>query len=209
MIYKLKPLEWKPIGEIGEYRAMGMTHCYFIRNEHNRKRLNCVCLNGCNSTHVADFDTVAECQVEAEKHNKLNAVKLLEPVNEPISQRDRIIQAVNTLTDICHGASRKAGWWTDITTGQPLKRNKGEMLMLMVSELAEAMEADRKSLNDDHLPQYDGLSVELADCLVRICDFVGGFGLKTAEAMADKIEYNANRADHKIENRLKDNGKKY
>ena len=61
----------------------------------------------------------------------------------------------------------------------------------------------------DHLPQYDGVSVEMADCLIRIFDFVGGFGLKTAGAMADKIEYNANRADHKIENRLKDNGKKY
>ena len=132
-----------------------------------------------------------------------------EPVSEPLIQRDRIIQAVSTLTDICHSASRNAGWWHDIKTGESLKRNKGEMLMLMVSELAEAMEADRKSLQDDHLPQYDGVSVEMADCLIRICDFVGGFGLKTAEAMADKIEYNANRADHKIENRLKDNGKKY
>ena len=132
-----------------------------------------------------------------------------EPVSEPLMQRDRIIQAVNALTDICHSASRNAGWWHDIKTCEPLKRNKGEMLMLMVSELAEAMEADRKSLQDDHLPQYDGVSVEMADCLIRICDFVGGFGLKTAEAMADKIEYNANRADHKIENRLKDNGKKY
>ena len=132
-----------------------------------------------------------------------------EPVSEPLIQRDRIIQAVNTLTDICHSASRNAGWWHNIKTGESLKRNKGEMLMLMVSELAEAMEADRKSLQDDHLPQYDGVSVEMADCLIRICDFVGGFGLKTAEAMADKIEYNANRADHKIENRLKDNGKKY
>lgn len=132
-----------------------------------------------------------------------------EPVSEQLIQRDRIIQAVKTLTDICHSASRNAGWWHNIKTGEPLKRNKGEMLMLMVSELAEAMEADRKSLNDDHLPQYDGVSVEMADCLIRICDFVGGFGLKTAEAMADKIEYNANRADHKIENRLKENGKKY
>ena len=132
-----------------------------------------------------------------------------EPVSEPLIQRDRIIQAVNTLTDICYSASRNAGWWHDIKTGESLKRNKGEMLMLMVSELAEAMEADRKSLQDDHLPQYDGVSVEIADCLIRIFDFVGGFGLKTAEAMADKIEYNANRADHKIENRLKDNGKKY
>ena len=155
------------------------------------------------------FDTLDECKAWCELTLQRWIDASFEPVSEPLIQRDRIIQAVSTLTDICHSASRNAGWWHDIKTGESLKRNKGEMLMLMVSELAEAMEADRKSLQDDHLPQYDGVSVEMADCLIRICDFVGGFGLKTAEAMADKIEYNANRADHKIENRLKDNGKKY
>ena len=155
------------------------------------------------------FDTLDEGKAWCEQTLQRWINASFEPVSEPLIQRDRIIQAVSTLTDICHSASRNAGWWHDIKTGESLKRNKGEMLMLMVSELAEAMEADRKSLQDDHLPQYDGVSVEMADCLIRICDFVGGFGLKTAEAMADKIEYNANRADHKIENRLKDNGKKY
>ena len=155
------------------------------------------------------FDTLDEGKAWCELTLQRWIDASFEPVSEPLIQRDRIIQAVSTLTDICHSASRNAGWWHDIKTGESLKRNKGEMLMLMVSELAEAMEADRKSLQDDHLPQYDGVSVEMADCLIRICDFVGGFGLKTAEAMADKIEYNANRADHKIENRLKDNGKKY
>ena len=155
------------------------------------------------------FDTLDDGKAWCEQTLQRWINASFEPVSEPLIQRDRIIQAVSTLTDICHSASRNAGWWHDIKTGESLKRNKGEMLMLMVSELAEAMEADRKSLQDDHLPQYDGVSVEMADCLIRICDFVGGFGLKTAEAMADKIEYNANRADHKIENRLKDNGKKY
>ena len=155
------------------------------------------------------FDTLDEGKAWCEQTLQRWINASFEPVSEPLIQRDRIIQAVSTLTDICHSASRNAGWWHNIKTGESLKRNKGEMLMLMVSELAEAMEADRKSLQDDHLPQYDGVSVEMADCLIRICDFVGGFGLKTAEAMADKIEYNANRADHKIENRLKDNGKKY
>lgn len=125
------------------------------------------------------------------------------------TQNKQIVDAINLLVDVCHGASAKAGWWTDLETGKPLKRNKGEMLMLMVSELAEAMEADRKNLNDDHLSQYDGVSVELADCLIRIFDFVGGFNLQTANAFVDKLAYNANRADHKIENRLKSDGKKY
>lgn len=38
---------------------------------------------------------------------------------------------------------------------------------------------------------------------------IGGHGLKSAEAFADKLIYNANRADHKVSNRLKEGGKKY
>lgn len=39
--------------------------------------------------------------------------------------------------------------------------------------------------------------------------YVGGHGLKTAEAFVDKLIYNANRADHKPSNRKKEGGKKY
>ena len=33
-----------------------------------------------------------------------------------------------------------AGWHTDLGTGELIERNKAEMLMLIVSEVAEAME---------------------------------------------------------------------
>lgn len=35
------------------------------------------------------------------------------------------------------------GWWTDPKNNQPTNRNMGEMLMLMVSELSEGLEAYR------------------------------------------------------------------
>lgn len=100
-------------------------------------------------------------------------------------------------------------WWIDINTGEPVDRNVGELLMLCVSELAEAMEGHRKNLMDDKLPHRPMFEVEIADVMIRLFDLCGGLNLDIAGAVKEKLEYNRNRADHKIENRLKENGKKY
>lgn len=60
-------------------------------------------------------------------------------------------------------------WWQNVD-GSPKDLDKGERFMLMVSELAEAMEGDRKDLMDDKLPQYKMLYVELADTVIRVLD---------------------------------------
>lgn len=100
-------------------------------------------------------------------------------------------------------------WWYDIGTGEPIVRNKGEQQMLIVSEIAEAMEGVRKGLMDDHLPHRTMEEVEMADALIRILDYCEGHGLDIDGAFREKMEYNANRADHKLENRKKDGGKKF
>lgn len=114
---------------------------------------------------------------------------------------------LNHLANRCHQAN--INWWRDIYTGQPIDRNTGELLMLMVSELSEAMEGDRKGLMDDKLPHRSQLEVELADCLIRIFDFCGGRGLDVGGAFEEKMKYNASREDHKIKNRKLEGGKKY
>ena len=109
------------------------------------------------------------------------------------------------------------GWWTNIETGEsleskkgePPKRNVPEMLMLVVSEVVEGLEGHRKNLMDDKLPHRPMLEVELADAVIRILDMCGGLGLDLQGAIYEKLAYNAQRADHKVENRLKDNGKKF
>jgi len=80
--------------------------------------------------------------------------------------------------DKCHQASLDAGWYTNITTGEPLNRNIGEMMVLIHSEVSEAFDAfDTSSppdyTMDDKLPQYPGEHVELADTLIRIFDLIG------------------------------------
>ncbi|MFT6125783.1 MAG: hypothetical protein ACJAVA_000224 [Flavobacteriaceae bacterium] len=120
-----------------------------------------------------------------------------------------IIKQVNELRDICYGESFKAGWHTDIKTGELLERNKGEMIALIHSEVSEAMEGERKDLMDDHLPNRKMAEVEFADAVIRIMDYCGRFDYDIGGAIVEKIEYNRNRADHKIENRVKNGGKKF
>lgn len=115
--------------------------------------------------------------------------------------------AINGLCDTVHAANKH--WWTDLETGEPLKRNVGEMLCLVHSEISEALEGYRKNLMDDHLPGRSSIEVELADAVIRIFDIAAGLQLDLGGAFEDKMAYNAVRADHKREARLAANGKKF
>ncbi len=82
-------------------------------------------------------------------------------------------------------------------------------MMLMVSEIAEAMEGARKNLVDDKLPGRAMEEVELVDCLIRIFDYAGYYNLDLEGAYQEKRAYNAQREDHKHEARLQPGGKKW
>lgn len=116
---------------------------------------------------------------------------------------------INKLKDMCYKASFDAGWHTNLETGELLNRNKGEMIALIHSEISEAMEGERKNLMDDHLPHRPMAEVEMADAVIRIMDYCGRWGYDIGGAIIEKIEYNKNRADHKIENRKKEGGKQF
>ena len=111
------------------------------------------------------------------------------------------------LQDECHGAAKSAGWWPQGATDNPFCfSNK---LMLTVSELAEAMEGDRKNLKDDKLPHRDMREVELADAVIRIFDLAGAYGMDLGGAIAEKMVFNQTRADHQPEARSAVGGKTY
>ena len=114
---------------------------------------------------------------------------------------------LNDLARDCHTANQT--WWHDPVTGERLNRNKGELLMLIVSEIAEAMEGERKNLMDDKLPHRKMAEVELADALIRIFDYAGAYGFDLDGAVTEKLAFNAQRADHRPQARLADNGKKW
>ena len=91
--------------------------------------------------------------------------------------------------------------YADVLLGRKPARNIGELLCLVHSEISEAMEGARKGLMDDKLPHRPMLEVELADAVIRCFDMAGGLQLDLAGAIAEKLAFNAQRADHKIENR--------
>lgn len=137
-----------------------------------------------------------------------------DPISIPGKPEEKVLIPAGAFEALCINIHKlNARWWQDPATGRPLIRNEGEMLMLMTSELAEALEADRKNLKDSHLPQYDGFPVELIDCIIRVCDRLGELAMNhsvpVAQILYDKCKFNAERPDHKPENRMKADGKKY
>lgn len=115
---------------------------------------------------------------------------------------------VNTIVVEAYRSSSEAGWWknTDIDGDRHVVPAK---LCLVHSEISEAMEGHRKDLMDDKLPHRKMIEVELADAFIRIADLAGALGLDLGGAVDEKMAFNAQRADHKPENRAAHGGKSY
>lgn len=130
----------------------------------------------------------------------------------PPYHAEEVRVGIRVLVSTCHGLARDAGWWTDLATGQPIEPTRSvvaEKLLLIHSEISEATEGLRKGLPDDHLPHRPMLEVELADALIRIGDLAGVLKIDLAGAVADKLAYNAQRADHKVSARRSAGGKAF
>jgi len=85
-------------------------------------------------------------------------------------------QSISEMCEMCHAIAKSKGFWDE-------KRNIGEALMLVVTELAEAMEAHRKQ--DDA-----NFREELADTFIRLFDLCGGLGIDVEGEILKKCEKN-------------------
>ena len=100
---------------------------------------------------------------------------------------------LNELATRIHNLNAK--WWTDMETGKPLERNRGELLMLVITELSEAVEGIRKNLMDDKLPHRRMEEVEMADAYIRILDYAAGFKISPLEGLDVDFFFDDNKAE--------------
>ncbi|MCK5260038.1 MAG: nucleotide pyrophosphohydrolase [Candidatus Omnitrophica bacterium] len=88
-------------------------------------------------------------------------------------------RSLNELAQLCHSIAVEKGFWDE-------ERNIGEALMLIVTELAEAMEAYRHQ-DDAHFKE------ELADTFIRLLDLCGGLNIDMEEEIYTKSIHNKKR----------------
>jgi NTP pyrophosphatase (non-canonical NTP hydrolase) len=121
---------------------------------------------------------------------------------------------LNELVKLSHDSAKLKGFWDK-------ERNVGELLMLIVSELGEALEAHRTSnfCTPDSLEEADGwvnknnfvddfkckvkdtFQDEIADTVIRLMDLRGGLNIDIEKHIKLKMRY--------TETRPKLHGKKY
>lgn len=88
-------------------------------------------------------------------------------------------RSLNELCELCHSIAREKGFWEK-------ERNIGEALMLVVTELAEAMEGYRHQ--DDA-----NFREELADAFIRLLDLCGGLKIDIEDEIYRKAMINKKR----------------
>ena len=113
---------------------------------------------------------------------------------------------LNALANEIHKINKEKGFWDK-------ERNVGEMLMLVTSELGEAMEAHRKGKSADWIgyqeamegtepmsPQEafehcikDSFEDEIADAVIRLLDMAAGLNINLEKHIEAKLAYNRTR----------------
>ena len=115
-----------------------------------------------------------------------------------------LFEGLNQSAQTIYQNNKQKGFWEK-------ERNVGELLMLVTSELGEAMEAHRKgrfaNLQEAENVIADGgffvatfekhikdtFEDELADAIIRLLDMAAGLGIDIEKHLRAKIEYNKSR----------------
>ena len=124
-------------------------------------------------------------------------------------QLENLLSGLNQAATLIHGNNKAKGFWDK-------ERNVGELLMLVTSELGEAMEAHRKEKFTDwdlfekereaeescgrgeerlyfKAQVKDTFEDEIADAVIRLLDLSCGLGIDLERHIIEKVKYNETR----------------
>lgn len=122
---------------------------------------------------------------------------------------ENLLSGLNQAASLIHKNNKIKGFWDK-------ERNIGELLMLVTSELGEALEAHRKgkftnwenysdsylqsdnnkySFNPTSFGHYikDTFEDEIADAVIRLLDMSAGLGIDLEKHILSKVQYNETR----------------
>ncbi len=115
-----------------------------------------------------------------------------------------LMTGLNPCADYIFQNNKGKGFWDK-------ERNVGELLMLVTSELGEAMEAHRKGRFADWKQADENVSMggdweanfkshikdtfedEIADAIIRLLDLSAGLGIDIERHIVEKVKYNQSR----------------
>lgn len=118
-----------------------------------------------------------------------------------MDNREQIVKALNSLKKNSHHNALNKGFYDAALDADDVLRDAGrddladavaeafhaQKMLLIVSEVVEAMEARRKGL--------DTFEEEVADAQIRLADYAGYSQMDLGEEVAEKMEKNARRPD--------------
>lgn len=133
-----------------------------------------------------------------------------EELRKQLKNKSTLCYGLNESAEKIHANNRAKGFWDG-------EKNVGELLMLVVSELGEAIDAHRKdmfadkTLLDNHYENAswadkkalfkflfessvkDTFEDEIADAVIRLLDLCAGLGIDLEWHIRNKVEYNKTR----------------
>lgn len=147
-----------------------------------------------NKAKTATEVNTALCEAQKKAAKVAEHAGLAQQMSVPAGFVDGL--SIRALQQEAHNNACNKGWWDSPDGSFKQLRPIPELLMLVTTEVAEAMEAYRDAIALYELDKGKkpvGFAHELADVMIRVADMAEAYGIDLEKAIKQKMAYNATR----------------